>query len=76
MNAYKIIATYEESGNQCWCDRNYAMGNLADTAWRTREDAEDAADELREDVGTVVDARVEYEVVEFELTADYHICEA
>ena len=61
-----ITATAKDnSGNRVHCDRYYAIGDHADTKFETREAAERVADDLRDDVGTVVDASVEYEVVEY-----------
>ena len=62
---YTIVATYLDNGRRCVCDRGYALGQYADTTWDSVEAAEDVADDLRSDVGTVVDASVEYEVVEY-----------
>jgi hypothetical protein len=62
--SYKIIATYEENGTELLADRAYALGDYANQTWESREDAQAVADELAEDVGTVVDGTVKYEVVE------------
>ena len=62
---YTLNATYLDNGRRCVCDRGYALGQYADTTWDSVEAAEDVADDLRSDVGTVVDASVEYEVVEY-----------
>ena len=62
--SYKIIATYEENGTELLADSNYALGQYAGQTWESRADAQAVADELAEDVGTVVDETVKYEVVE------------
>lgn len=64
MSSYKITATYDDNGCRCLCDRSYAMGDYAHQEWSDKEEAEAVADELREGVGTVVDASVEYVVDE------------
>jgi len=61
---YRIAATYEENGTELVANRDYAMGQYADQVWATSEDAEEIADELREDVGSVVHASVRYYVEE------------
>ena len=65
MPAYTITATYNDNGQRCVCDRHYALGQYADATFASREAAEEVADELRDDVGSVVDASVEYEVTEY-----------
>ena len=63
---YIITATEKDNnGHRIHSDRYYAIGDHADTKFDTREAAEKVADDLRDDVGTVVDASVEYEVVEY-----------
>lgn len=59
INAYEIDCNVEIVS-----DRAYAMGEFADTRWESKAAAEEKAEELREDVGKVVDASVTYEVVE------------
>ena len=63
---YVITATsLDNNGVRVVCDRYYACGDYADTRFASREAAEAVADDLRDDVGSVVDASVEYEVVEY-----------
>ena len=64
MTTYRIAATYDANGQRCVCDRHYALGQYADATFASREAAEEVADDLREDVGSVVDGSVQYEVVE------------
>lgn len=47
-----------------FCDRHYALGQYVDQVWNSKEAAEEVAEELRNDIGTVVDNSVEYRVVE------------
>lgn len=61
---YRITATYDDNGNRCHCDRAYALGEHANATFATREEAQNIVDDLRQDVGDVVDASVEYEIVE------------
>lgn len=62
--SYRITATYDDHGNEILADRYYALGQYADQTWESREEAEEVAEELREDVGDVVDASVRYYVDE------------
>lgn len=64
MTSYKITATYTEAGQELLADRHYALGEHADQTWTNRDEAEAVADELRADVGTVVDESVIYTVEE------------
>ena len=66
MTTYTIIATHDDNGQRCLCDRSYALGDYADQTWTDRSEADAVADYLRSDVGDVVDETVEYEVVEAE----------
>ena len=61
---YQIVATYVQNGQELLCDRPYALGEYANQTWDDRKDAEAIAEELREDVGTVVDDSVVYFVTE------------
>lgn len=61
---WTITATYDDNGQECTADRAYALGEYADQSWATREEAEAIAEELRADVGDVVDASVKYFVRE------------
>ena len=62
---YKITATTPDSnGTRVHCDSDYALGQYARMTWSMIDDAEKIADELREDVGDVVDESVEYEISE------------
>lgn len=64
MKTYKITATYIEAGQELLADRSYALGDYATTTWIDRDEAEAVAESLRADVGTVVDASVQYAVEE------------
>lgn len=59
-----ITATCNDGGQECIADRAYALGEYADQTFATREEAEAIAEELRADVGDVVDASVKYFVRE------------
>jgi len=61
---YMLIATYLDNDQRCFANRPYALGEYADATFDSAEEAEGIADDLRDDVGTVVDDSVEYEVVE------------
>ena len=61
---YRLSATYIEGGQELLCDRHYALGDYAGRTFASREAAEKAAEELREDVGDVIDASVKYYVNE------------
>lgn len=67
MKLYKITATYIESGQELLADRHYALGEYAYRTWDDKEEAEAVANELRADVGTVVDESVIYTVEEAEV---------
>ena len=64
MTRYRITATYDECGQRSVADADYAMGQYARVTFASADEAEEIADDLRSDVGDVVDASVEYEVVE------------
>lgn len=66
MARYTINAYCDDNGNTVHADRSYALGQYADTTWTDRDEAEAVANELRADVGDVVDESVTYEVVETE----------
>lgn len=59
---YKITATYIENDCRLVCDIYYALGEYAGQTWDSFEEAEEIAEKLLADVGSVVDASVEYAV--------------
>lgn len=64
MTKYTITATYADaSGTRLAADRHYALGDYACTVFDSQEEAEEIADQLRSDVGDVVDETIKYEVV-------------
>jgi hypothetical protein len=63
---YIISATYEDmNGVRCVCNPDYALGEYADTIFDSIIDAQNVINDLREDIGTVVDSSIEYNVVEY-----------
>jgi hypothetical protein len=61
---YMLIATHLDNDQRCFANRPYALGEYAATTFDSAAEAEEIADVLRDDVGTVVDESVEYEVIE------------
>ena len=70
MTKYIIDATYDDNGTRCVADRNYALGDYADTVFDSRSAAEEILKELKRDIGSVVDASIEYDIEGIESTFD------
>ena len=63
MTNYIIFATYVDSHNtRCPANRNYALGEYARAVFRSKAEAEKIIEELKRDIGSVVDASIEYDI--------------
>ena len=64
---YCLTATHDDGGNRCLSDRHHALGGLANTVFRNRDETEALAKELQADVGDVdcVDESTQYHVEVF-----------
>ena len=66
-DAYYLVATHCDGGNRCLSDRHHALGGLANTVFRDRDETETLARELQADVNNVdgLDESTQYHVEVF-----------
>ena len=61
-DVYYLTATHDDGGNRCQSDRATALGDIRACVFNSREEAEELARELADDVGDVVDESTQYHV--------------